>query len=161
MRFPKSARFRSVTTWLGRWRDLSLPTKLALVTVVPMIVMSTLGGVLISGQLANSAQFARASRLTELSASVRGSIAALQAERVLVANTDTTATAFRTARTTGDAALAATRQAIAADTANGDLDPVAGSTWSVADRQLGELTFLRAETGAPSPDRSAVVSAYS
>jgi signal transduction histidine kinase len=161
VRFPKSARFRSVTTWLGRWRDLSLPTKLALVTVVPMIVMITLGAVLISGQLANSAQFARASRLTELSASVRGSIAALQAERVLVANTDTTTAAFRTARTTGDAALAATRQAIAADTANGDLDPVAGSTWSVADRQLGELTFLRAETSAPSPDRSAVVNAYS
>jgi signal transduction histidine kinase len=161
VRFPKSARFRSVTTRLGRWRDLSLPTKLALVMIVPMIVMITLGGVLISGQLANSAQFARASRLTELSSSIRGSIAALQAERVLVADPGTTTAAFRTARTTSDAALAATRQAIAADTANGDLDPVAGSTWSVADRQLGELTFLRAETSAPSPDRSAVVSAYS
>jgi signal transduction histidine kinase len=160
VRFPTSARFRSVTTWLNRWRDLSLPTKLALVMVVPMIVMITLGAVLISGQLANSAQYARASRLTELSASVRGSITALQTERELLATTGTT-TAFHSARTTSDAALATTRRLIATDTANGDLDPVAASTWSAADRQLGELAFLRAETGAPSPDRSAVVSAYS
>jgi signal transduction histidine kinase len=127
--------------------------------VVPMIVMITLGAVLISGQLANSAQFTRASRLTELSASVRGSIAALQTERELLAGT--TANTFSSARTTSDAALAATRNAIATATAHGDLDPVAESTWSAADRQLGELAFLRAETGAPSPDRSAVVSGYS
>src|SRR5437879_9354632 len=90
VRFPTSARFRSVTTWLSQWRDLSLPTKLALVMVVPMIVMITLGAVLISGQLTNSAQFTRASRLTELSASARGSLAALPAERDLLDTTDTT-----------------------------------------------------------------------
>jgi signal transduction histidine kinase len=129
--------------------------------VVPMIVMITLGAVLISGQLANSAQFTRASRLTELSASVRGSIAALQAERELLATTGTTSKTFAGARTASDAALAATRNAIATGTAHGDLDPVAESTWSAADSQLGELAFLRAETGAPSPDRTAVVSGYS
>jgi signal transduction histidine kinase len=123
--------------------------------VVPMIVMTTLGVVLISGQLATAAQYARASRITELSVSVRSSISALQDEREQAA-AGTTLT-----RSVTDNAVGATRAAVATDSASGDLDSIAGDAWSTADRQLGELSFLRAETAAPSPDRSAMVSAYS
>ncbi|HEX9335438.1 MAG TPA: nitrate- and nitrite sensing domain-containing protein, partial [Pseudonocardiaceae bacterium] len=123
--------------------------------VVPIIVMTTLGIVLISGQLATAGQYARASRITELSASVRAAIAVLQDER------EQAAAGAPLSRTATDTALTATRTAIAADTASGDLGTVAGTAWTTADRQLAELPFLRAETGAPAPDRSAMVSAYS
>ncbi|HEY0807558.1 MAG TPA: nitrate- and nitrite sensing domain-containing protein, partial [Pseudonocardiaceae bacterium] len=140
---------------MHRWRDLRLPVKLTLVMVVPMIVMATLGVALIGGQLANAGQYARASRLTELSTSVRAAIVALQDERQQ-AGGGGAATHAAT-----DTALAATRSAIATDTASGDLDPVASAAWSAADRQLSELSILRAETSTPSPDRAAMVSAYS
>ncbi|HEX4704301.1 MAG TPA: nitrate- and nitrite sensing domain-containing protein [Pseudonocardiaceae bacterium] len=156
----RSDRFRSVRAGIGRWHDLRLPVKLSVVMAVPMVVLVTLGVVLISDQLGNADAYSRASRITELSASVRSSITALQNEREQVTIQGTRA-AIHAAGATVDTALAATRGAIAGDTGSGDLDPVAVAAWSAADRQLGELGFLRAETAAPSPDRSATVGGYS
>ena len=139
---------------VSRWRDLRLPVKLAVVMVVPMIVMTTLGVVLISGELSGAGQYARASRITELSSGVRAAITALQDERAQIAGATTVT------RATTDEAITAIRASVAADTASGDLDTVALGAWTAANRQLGELSFLRAETATPSPDRSAMVSAY-
>lgn len=122
--------------------------------VVPMIVMTTLGVVLISGELSGAGQYARASRITELSSGVRAGISALQDERAQIAG------AVPLTRTTTDEAITAIRASVAADTASGDLDTVALGAWTTANRQLGELSSLRAQTATPSPDRSAMVSAY-
>ncbi len=175
---------------LGRWRNLRLPIKLALVTFVPMIVMCALGVVLINGQLAHAAQYARANRITQLSGSVRASISALQDEREQVAARSPGRTAPMAAgMTTGgaaagsgdagtptgttgsgdtlamarhevDLAMTATRQAVTTDSAAGDLDPVAGAAWATADRQLGELSSLRHATSASQPNRSTEVASY-
>jgi signal transduction histidine kinase len=128
--------------------------------LVPMIVMITLGVVLISGQVANSDQYARANRITGLSTAVRDAITALQDERQQMATPNRTDTAIDTARSRVNTAVAATRQAVVADTADGDLDAVAGAAWSSADQQLSELSFLREETSAPVPDKSAETASF-
>jgi signal transduction histidine kinase len=157
---PRSGRLRSAGEVLGHWRNLRLPVKLSLVMLVPMIVMVTLGVVLISGQVANSDQYAHANRITELSATIRDSITALQDERLRVATPGRSSAAIDTARSEVNSALDTTRRTVATDSADGDLDPVASEAWATADRQLAELQFLREETGAPVPDPSAEVSAY-
>jgi signal transduction histidine kinase len=157
---------------LGRWRNLNLPVKLALVTLVPMLVMITLGVVLINSQLANADQYSRANRITQLSASVRASISALQDERQQVATPNTApakgmagllparAMTVPLARREVDQSLAATRQGVAADQRAGDLDPVADTAWSSAQRLLGDLGSLRADSASPKADRSTEVSTY-
>jgi signal transduction histidine kinase len=165
---------RSLAARLGGWRNLNLPVKLALVTLVPMLVMITLGVVLINGQLANATQYSRANQITQLSASVRVSISALQDEREQVAAESTTrpeatgmagmatapSSALGFARHEVDTTLDVTRQAVADDVAARDLDPVAGAAWMAVARQLDELKPLRAATSAPRPDRSTEVDAY-
>jgi signal transduction histidine kinase len=152
------------------WRDLKLPIKLGLVTLVPMIVMLTLGVVLINGQLANAGQYSSANRLTQLSASVRGSISALQDEREQVATgpADDMTTgkpagasmAPDVARHGVDTALNATRQAVTVDSTAQDLDPVANAAWSAANRQLAQLPSLRGTSSGTKQDRSAEIGAY-
>lgn len=148
-----------------RWHNLRLPVKLAAVSLVPMTVMTVLGVVVIAGQLANAAQYARANRVTQLNESVRAAISALQDEREQVATPGAPATALTVARGEVDAALSVTRQGIAADTEAGDLDPVAQAAWSDADRQLGGLASLRAQSPAMpgmamQPYRSTEVGTY-
>jgi signal transduction histidine kinase len=163
----RSGRLRAAAARLGAWRDLRLPVKLGLVTLVPMVVMLTLGVVLVHNQLANAGQYARASRITQLSASVRTAISALQDEREQVA-TGPIATAAPTGSSTArdnarhevDTALDATRRAVRADSAAGDLDPVATAAWSAADRQLAQLPSLRGKSAATTPDRSRQVGGY-
>ncbi|HEX5119322.1 MAG TPA: nitrate- and nitrite sensing domain-containing protein [Pseudonocardiaceae bacterium] len=180
------SRTKQVGARPGRWRDLRLPVKLAMVSLVPMVVMLTLGVVLIHGQLANAGQYARANRITQLSASVRAVVTGLQDERSAVAGgavvpaTDARsksmpgmppgkAAATGTVAPNGPAAVrhrvdlaaAAARQAIDADSAAGDLDPVAGAAWSAADHQLGELPRLRKASAAPKPNRSTEAAGYS
>lgn len=139
--WPFAARLRG-------WHNLRLPIKLAFVTLVPMIAMITLGVVLIGGRLGTAAQYSRADLIARLSASVRASITVLQDEREQVAGAaampGATPEALDPARHATDSALAATRYGVAADTAAGDLDPVAEAAWSGADRQLGALASLRA-----------------
>jgi signal transduction histidine kinase len=173
-----SRRFHLTVARLAVWRDLKLPVKLGLVTLVPMVVMLVLGVMLINGQLANADQYSRANRITQLSASVRGSISALQDEREQVA-TGTTKTdpkddmamtepgaplsasiSLDTAHRKVDAALNATRQAVTVDSTAKDLDPVAVTAWSAANRQLGQLSSLRGHGPATTPARSAELGAY-
>ncbi|HEY1574017.1 MAG TPA: nitrate- and nitrite sensing domain-containing protein [Pseudonocardiaceae bacterium] len=180
------SRTKQVGARLGRWRDLRLPVKLALVSLVPMVVMLTLGAVLVQGQLANAGQYARANRITQLSTSVRAVVTALQDERSAVAGGAVVpvhdarpksmpgmppgkAAATGAVAPNGpgavkhrvDVALAAARQAVGTDSTAGDLDPVAGAAWSAADRQLGELPRLRKTSAAAKPDRSAEAASYS
>ncbi|HEX3650585.1 MAG TPA: nitrate- and nitrite sensing domain-containing protein, partial [Pseudonocardiaceae bacterium] len=182
------SRTKQLGARLGRWRDLRLPVKLALVLLVPMVVMLSLGVVLIRGQLANAGQYARANRITQLSTSVRTVVSALQDERSAVAGgavvpasngRSTKSTAMSgmppgmaaasgagapdgpiAVRNKVDVALAAARQAVGTDAAAGDLDPVAGAAWSAADHQLRELPTLRKGSAARKPDRSAGVASY-
>ena len=152
-----------------RWHNLRLPVKLAAVSLVPMVVMITLGVVVIATQLANAAQYDRANRITQLSSSVRASISALQDEREQVATPGGAADALTAARREVDIALSTTREATTGDTSPSDLDPVARSAWSAADRQLGGLASLRAQSPAgggqpgmadPMPYRSSEVGTY-
>ncbi|HEX5400757.1 MAG TPA: nitrate- and nitrite sensing domain-containing protein [Pseudonocardiaceae bacterium] len=159
-------------TRLGKWRNLNLPVKLALVTFVPLLVLITLGVVLINSQLDNAAQYSRANRITQLSASVRASISALQDERQQVATPNTAqakgmagllparAMTLPVAHREVDQSLAATRQGVADDVRAGDLDPVADTAWSSAQRLLGALPSLRADAATQKADRSTSVATY-
>jgi signal transduction histidine kinase len=155
----RPGRLRAAAARLGGWRDLRLPVKLGLVTLVPMIVLLTFGVVLVAGQLANAGQFARASRITQLGTSVRATISALQDEREQVATGPATTASRDSARREVDTALADARQAVGADLAAGDLGPVAVAAWSATDRQLAQLPSLRGGRAA-TPDLSREVGAY-
>jgi signal transduction histidine kinase len=163
---------RTLAARLGSWRNLRLPVKLAVVTLVPLIVLITLGAVLVHGELANAGQYARANRITELSQSVRASISALQDERQQVATPNAApakgmagllparAMTLPLARREVDQVLAATRQGVVTDVQASDLDPVADAAWSSAQRLLHGLPSLRAAISAPNANRSTEVSSY-
>jgi signal transduction histidine kinase len=66
---------------LFRWRDWHLRTKLAAVTLVPLVFAIALGVAQIHGQVDRSESFRRVDKLVELSNQLRNSIGGLQAER--------------------------------------------------------------------------------
>ncbi|HWC82454.1 MAG TPA: nitrate- and nitrite sensing domain-containing protein [Pseudonocardiaceae bacterium] len=139
---------------LTGWRNWNLPVKLGLVLLVPVIASLTLGVVVITSEVTRAGGYARADRIVELSANVRGGIEALQAERQAVA---AGASNVAEVRNHTDAALAVATSAMDAGIADGDVDPVAAAAWSAVGRELAGLDGVRAGNGV---DRSAEVSSY-
>ncbi|MEV4316532.1 nitrate- and nitrite sensing domain-containing protein [Actinocrispum sp. NPDC049592] len=66
---------------LLRWRDWRLRTKLAAVTLVPLVFAVALGVAQIGGEVARAESYRRVDRLVALSDQVRRTIGGLQAER--------------------------------------------------------------------------------
>ncbi|GAB3905313.1 hypothetical protein GCM10029964_100380 [Kibdelosporangium lantanae] len=66
---------------LFRWRDWHLRTKLAAVTLVPLVFAIALGVAQIHGQVDRSESFRRVDQLVELSNQLRNTTSGLQAER--------------------------------------------------------------------------------
>ncbi|MBP2324162.1 signal transduction histidine kinase [Kibdelosporangium banguiense] len=64
-----------------RWRDWHLRTKLAAVTLVPLVFVVALGAVQIHGQVARAESYRRVDRLVALSDQLRHTIGGLQQER--------------------------------------------------------------------------------
>jgi signal transduction histidine kinase len=86
---------------LANWRDWNLPTKLAAVTLVPVIFAVVLGAMQISDQIDKAGSYRRVDRLVVVNAELRTLIEALQRER-----------------TAGVVLLADRSAAVAADTAD-------------------------------------------
>jgi signal transduction histidine kinase len=146
-------------SWLTGWPNWSLPVKLGLVMLVPVLVVLALGALVINTEVTKATEYTRADRIVELSVTLRGAITALQQERQQVAGAAPT----QQGRTETDSALNSLRGQVGTSTDGGDLDPVATTAWTSAQRQLDSLPSLRGQGSAAiaaAADRSTEVGAY-
>ncbi|MFD9891065.1 nitrate- and nitrite sensing domain-containing protein [Amycolatopsis sp. NPDC059027] len=156
---PQRSRWASAWQALVRWRDWSLPVKLAAVTVVPIIIALVLGVTTIASQVGRSGGYQRIDRLVALGSQVRALATGLEHERTVTAATLTAGTVGGTpeltaARAEVDAAVgpytaAAGRAAEAAPgvdglakAASGQLDRLASVRKQAASGQLEPLQAI-------------------
>jgi signal transduction histidine kinase len=146
-----------------RWRDWHLRTKLAAVTLVPLVFVVALGAVQIHGQVDRAESYRRVDRLVALSDQLRHTIGGLQQERaesakLLVAGTAALAVELRQEYQSTDVNWGAMSRA--AETVS-FTTPVAVEAAGAVGEQLEPLTRLRRQVYGAQLDGRAALTRYS
>ncbi|HWD04969.1 MAG TPA: nitrate- and nitrite sensing domain-containing protein [Amycolatopsis sp.] len=145
-----------------RWRDWSIPVKLAAVTLVPIVLALVLGVTAIVGQVSRSGDYERIDKLVGLSTQLRKLTDDLQKERTLTAaqlamGASGVSPDLKSARAATDAAI--DPFLTAANRVGASESSVSGAVNS-ATAQVNEIAVIRQQVGAGLLDAGEAVSDY-
>jgi hypothetical protein len=146
-----------------RWRDWHLRTKLAAVTLVPLVFVVALGAVQIHGQVDRAESYRRVDRLVALSDQLRHTVGGLQQERaesakLLVAGAADPGAELRQEYQATDVNWGAMSRAAETVTF---VTPVAAQAAGEVGKQLEPLTRLRRQVYGMQLDGRAALTRYS
>jgi signal transduction histidine kinase len=146
-----------------RWRDWHLRTKLAAVTLVPLVFVVALGAVQIHGQVDRAESYRRVDRLVALSDQLRHTVGGLQQERaesakLLVAGAADPGAELRQEYQATDVNWSAMSRAAETVTF---VTPVAAEAAGEVGKQLEPLTRLRRQVYGMQLDGRAALTRYS